>query len=206
MSSSWKKMLKALTVPLALVIMQVYVLAIPATSSDTAPKPSASKLMFGRLSTLGIEKVAVNGSPVASGTTILSDSQLTTPEKSGAVVDLGSAGKLEIAPKTDLTVSFDQKSIHVNVLGGDALLTTNPGVKGALTSPNAKTQLTDGRNIASIGTALYAADADAAPATGKKCKIGDMPCWLFWTLVGGGAAAAIIIIAVTQGNNPSNTR
>lgn len=186
--------------------MQVYVLAVPATSSNTAPKPSASKLIFGRLSTLGTEKVALNGSPVVSGTTILSDSQLTTPEKSGAVVDLGSAGKLEIAPKTDLTLSFNQNSIRVNVLGGDALLTTNEGVKGSLASPDAKTQLTDGRNIASIGTALYAADAGAAPATGTKCKVGDIPCWLFWTLVGGGTAAVIIIVAANRGGNPSPVR
>lgn len=203
MRPSWKKACRGLALLVAFAVMQVYVLATPTTPPTAKSNETASStVLFGRLSTLGEGKVVVNGSPVLSGTTILSGAQLQTPATAGATVNLGAAGKLDIAPQSNLTLFFDQNSVTVNIMSGDALLMTGEGVKGSLTTPDGKTKLADGKSASSLGSAKF--DADANPQNSDKCRIADMPCWLFWTLVGGGTATVIIIVAATRGENPSS--
>jgi hypothetical protein len=179
-------------------------MAAPATP-DNPKERTASPQLFGRLSTYGAGKVAVNGSLVPSGTTVLSGSQLQTSETAGATVNLGTIGKLDLAPKTKLTLVFDQNSISVNVASGDALLTTSEGVAGSLVASDGKTLTTDGKSVFAVGTGMYAGDsANPLPQGGGKCRIAGIPCALFWTMVGGGTLAAILF-AANRGDNPSSS-
>jgi hypothetical protein len=149
----------------------------------------------------------VNGNEVLSGTTVLSGSQIQTPSTTGATITLASAGKLDIAPKTNLMVTFDKTGASVQVLSGDALLTTSQGVKGSLTGPDGKAKATDGLNVSSIGTAMYQdgskdQDKNGGQGGGNSCFIAGIPCALFWVMVGGGSAVAAYF-AATRGNNSS---
>lgn len=203
MRPNWKKVSRGLALFVAFALMQVYVLATPTVPDKTVSNAGAGATLFGRLSTLGQGKVIVNGNAVATGTTILSGSQLQTPEATGATILLGSAGKLDIAPKTNLTLSFDQSSIIVNVTAGDALLTANEGVRASFTTPGGKTKVSDGKNSSSIGSPIYSSDdPDSQNSQNRKCTIADIPCALFWAMVGGGAAV-VIFFAATRGENPS---
>jgi ferric-dicitrate binding protein FerR (iron transport regulator) len=99
-------------------------------ASPTAKAPS------GELSIAG--QVTVNGEAAVSGGTIFSDSIITTAEKSTATVNLSKVGRVELAPTTNLKLSFAEKSImglldngtaHVLVLPGTTVnITTKDGV------------------------------------------------------------------------------
>ncbi|HKC66505.1 MAG TPA: hypothetical protein VKB86_22870 [Pyrinomonadaceae bacterium] len=210
MRQNLKKASKALALLVSFALLQVYVLAAPIatatnTANDVRSNSAPSALLFGRLSTFGAGKVSVNGNEALSGTTILSGAQIETPEATGATVTLASVGTLDIAPKTKLTISFSKESVTVNVLAGDARLTTGEGVKGALTTPDGKTEMTDSKGVSSVGTAMYAGD-DASPApSNHACFIAHIPCALFWVMVGGGTAVAMYF-AFFRRHNPSPFR
>lgn len=216
MRSSWKVACQAVALFLTFVLMQVYVMATPpatdSTTGEAASNAQPSTMLFGRLSAFGAEKVVVNGNQVTTGTTILSGAQLQTPNGTAATVTLASAGKLDIAPNSNVVVTFDSASASVNVISGDAMLTTNEGVKGSLTAADGKTELADGRSATSIGTAMYAGDETGAQGSNqnpnpnnRRCRIAGMPCALFWAMVGGGGAVALFF-AFHRSNNPSPAR
>lgn len=188
-------------------LMQVYVMATPPVlpgSNEKVSTTTSGAVVFGRLSSIGTGRAVVNGNEVVSGTTILSGAQIQTPDSTAATITLGSVGKLDIAPKTNLTLSFDKSSVTVNVISGDAFLTTYSGVSGSLTGPDGKTMTADGQNVSSVGTAKYQSNSqdDDQGQTNRRCRIAGMPCALFWVLVGGGTAV-VIGFAATRGNNPS---
>ncbi|PYS47883.1 MAG: hypothetical protein DMF68_14845 [Acidobacteria bacterium] len=204
-----KKASETLALLVIFALLQVYVLATPIatttnTANDARSNVAPSALLFGRLSTFGAGKVSVNGNEAASGTTILSGAQIETPEATGATVTLASVGTLDIAPKTTLTVTFNKGSVTVNVIAGDARLTTEEGVRGTLTTPDGKTEVTDAKGSASVGTTMYAADGAGSPQPNRACRILHIPCALFWAMVGGGTLVALYY-AFFRGNNPSQS-
>lgn len=208
MSSKRRLTFRAIALLIAISIMQVYILAAPSDTVGTPPdaaRPAAmpEATLFGKLSALGAGSVSVNGNEVMSGTTILSGAQIVTPEATGAVITLPSLGRIEIAPKTNLTLTFDRSSINVNVAAGDALLTSNEGVVGSLTAPDGKTTVSDSKPGSSVGTTMYNGGESAPQSSNSNaCRIAGMPCALFWVMVGGGAAV-VTFFAATRGNNPS---
>lgn len=209
MRLSWKLASQLLALVLTCAVMQVYVMATPpaTASNETASGAASGTIVFGRLASFGSGMTVVNGNQVVSGTTILSGAQIQTPDSVAATIDLGSVGKLNIAPKTNLTLSFDKTSIIVNLASGDALLTTYSGVKGSLTMPDGQTKTADGQSVFAVGTAMYQDNNKNPPGQSgnRNCRILDMPCALFWVMVGGGTAVAVGF-ASTRGNNesPSN--
>jgi hypothetical protein len=129
---------KPIALLLVFAVMQVYVLLTPTyanTSSDSNANTSSSSLMFGNLLLNGDQSVYVNGASAKSGTTIFSGAQLQTPEGVAATVQLSKLGRLAIDSNTQLTVTFDKDFVDVQVLSGNAELTTNAGVTGTLTTP-----------------------------------------------------------------------
>jgi hypothetical protein len=160
--------------------------------------------LFGRLTAYGDGGVVVNGNQASTGTTLFSGAQLQTGDKTGASVALASTGTLEIAPNTNLSLTFDRGQINVRVASGDATLWTSAGVKGSLTMPDGKVATTDGVTAASIGgtTSLGGAADPQINRTNNPCKIGGIPCALFWVMIGGGGAVATYF-ALRNNNNPS---
>jgi hypothetical protein len=168
---------------LVLAIAQVYVLANPGTS------------LFGRLTTSGDSIITVNSLETRSGATILPGAQLQTPENIGATVQLGSLGKLDIAPNTNLTLDFAQGKVDVNVIAGDALLTASKGVNGSVTF-NGKVERTD----PSIDFSTASAVAPAPNPMSSKKK-------LWWVIGAAGATIFLIwLIQEIREDNPSSMR
>ena len=123
---------KTLSMLLLIVLANVYVFAngavIPAGNSSEA---GSAKVLLGRLVTNSNRPILVNGGEAITGAVILSGAQLIT-SAAGANVQLDKLGTVSIAPSSTVTVSFDVKSITVDVAAGYANVSTVEGVKGTV--------------------------------------------------------------------------
>ncbi|MCA1567942.1 MAG: hypothetical protein LC803_20320 [Acidobacteria bacterium] len=139
-----QKVIKLVAMSLVLSITQTYV-ALGETVRATAPAKAetakaevareSGNLLFGQLVLDEDKSISLNGNNAVTGTTILSGSQMSTPQAVEASVVLDSLGSLNIAPETDLTLVFDKASVNVVVAKGFASLNTVDGVKGSITLP-----------------------------------------------------------------------
>ncbi len=135
--------------------------------------------------------VKVNGETAQSGRSVFSSSTIVTPENANAIINLGKIGKIELAPNTTLTLSFNEKGI-----GGDL-------AQGRVTVLGAS----DVVSIKTInGNVLKLSAGDVATAAGKARQDDDDDdssggaAWLPWALIFGGAVAGIAIAAVVADN------
>jgi hypothetical protein len=133
----------AIALLLVFSLSQVYVQANLATKSFAAKAEAATLARTGKLITSGNNPISLNGNRTLSGTTVLSGSELQTPAGVEASVRLGQGSLLSLAPQTSLTLNFDDASIDVTVTSGHATLTTGPGMKGAINTPDGRTERTD---------------------------------------------------------------
>lgn len=142
MASASRMIFRAIALFLMFCLAQVYLVAKPLGTSVAADKSENSaagdSLSFARLITHGSKLVTVNGNRTLSGATIFSGAQLVTPDSALATVQLGSAGKLDISPNTNLVLTFDKNSVDVKLLAGNVFLSTGTGVKGSVTMPDGK--------------------------------------------------------------------
>jgi ferric-dicitrate binding protein FerR (iron transport regulator) len=125
-SKTWSR--KPIAACVAVAILSVYSMVVLASPAAKAPS--------GELSIAG--QVTINGENVVSGGTVFSDSIITTAEKSSATVNLSKVGRVELAPSSNLKLSFTDKSInglldngtaHVSTLAGTSVsFTTKDGV------------------------------------------------------------------------------
>lgn len=133
--------------------------------------------------------VKVNGEDAKSGRSIFTSSSIVTPENANAVINLGKAGKVELAPNTSLALNFDEKSISVDLSAGKIT------VLGASESVNVKTL---------EGKTLQLNTGDSATAAGKAQDDDDDDkggaAWVPYVLIFGGAVAGVVI-AATLANN-----
>jgi hypothetical protein len=100
--------------------------------SDTGVNLSGSELLLGRLATRSNQKVSLNGSEAITGATILSGATIQTPAGVQASVALSNLGNVNIAPNSNVTLTFDKENVNVNVASGDATVGTMNGVKGTV--------------------------------------------------------------------------
>jgi hypothetical protein len=125
-SKTWSR--KPIAACVAVAILSVYSMVVLASPAAKAPS--------GELSIAG--QVMVNGESMVSGGTVFSDSLITTAEKSNATVNLSKLGRVDLAPSSNLKLSFTDKSImglldsgtaHVSTLAGTSVnFTTKDGV------------------------------------------------------------------------------
>ncbi len=106
--------------------------------------------LMGKLRTRNNKPVLVNLNKATSGTTILSGSRIQCPEKIGATVDLGPLGRLDIAPKADLTLNFAPGEIKVQLNSGYVVLTTYKGIAGTVTTSEGTAFATDPSKLSSV--------------------------------------------------------
>jgi len=135
-----------------------------------------------------VSSVTINGEAAKSGRTVFSSSTINTPEGMEAIVSFGKAGKIQFAPGTTLTISYDGNSIS-----GDL-------TKGSITVLNAAFNVAVKNAVGEIVNVKAGESANAASNNAtKKAKPGPGGLdWGIWALIIGGAAAAVII-AVTVG-------
>ena len=164
--------------------------AILATYSMVALASPAAAVGELTISASGSDtpNVTVNGEMAKSGRSIFSSSVISTPENATAVINIGKAGSIELAPNSTFAVSFDSSSISGDLTAGTVT------VLGASAPVNVKT----------VGGEMVKLNAgESASAAGKKKDSDDDhagAAWWLWAVVFGGAAAGILI-ATTQSNN-----
>lgn len=153
--------------------------AVLATSSMVALAGDAKAT--GELIVNGNDVVTVNGEAAKSGRSIFNSSIISTPENTGATLNLGKAGQIEVAPNTTLTVSFDASAVNVSLTSGK--ITNIRSAQAVNVNAGGKVQAINAGE--SVNTAQAKDDDDDK----------DGPSWWIWAAVFGGAVAAIVIAA-----------
>jgi len=120
-SKSWSR--KSIATAVAVAVLSVYSMVVLA-----APGAKAS----GELSVTG--QVTVNGQRVISGGTVFSDSTISTAAQSSASVNISKVGRVELAPNSNLRISFAQNSITAMLETGSAQVSTLTGTTVNLTT------------------------------------------------------------------------
>jgi hypothetical protein len=135
--------------------------------------------------------VLVNGEAARSGRSVFSGSTITTPETASAVMNLGRFGKIELAPATSLTLTFDEKGIFGDLTSGKVtVLGASDSV--AIKTLNGKTvQLAAGQSATASGKAQDDDDDDDDDGGAA---------WWPWALVFGGAGVVILWTALSDGD------
>ena len=130
-SKSWSR--KSIATAVAVAVLSVYSMVVLA-----APGAKAS----GELSVSG--QVTVNGQKMISGGTIFSDSTINTAAQSSASVNISKVGRVELAPNTNLRLSFANNSITALLETGSAQVSTFEGTTVNLTTKDG-TVVVDGK-------------------------------------------------------------
>ncbi|MFL6332204.1 MAG: hypothetical protein ACJ754_02570, partial [Pyrinomonadaceae bacterium] len=110
-----------------------------AKATTAAPQGAAQ----GRLTTRGNNAVTVNGNSAKSGETIFTGQSIQTPAGVGATVNLPGIGHADIAPNSNLTLSFESGKVNVTLASGCVILTANRGNVGSV-EVGGTTQRTEG--------------------------------------------------------------
>ncbi len=173
---------KTISLSLTVAIMAAYSMVTLASSGKFA----------GEIRVFGSDRsaeVSVNGEAVKSNRSIFSSSTIITPANASAVIDLGSAGKLEVAPSTVIRVSFDKDSASALLSSGTVkVLSTESGV-----------QVDSAEGTSGLLKAGESAGTAAAKQQDDDDDNGGSAWWL-WALVFGGAAAGMIYVATKDSN------
>ncbi len=161
----------------------------------------------GEIIVNGSESVVVNGEAAKSGRSIFSSSTVSTPANSSAVISLGVAGEIEIAPNSVATVSFDAKSATVDLSAGSLTVLRAANAVNVNAAGTSMALNTGEKASAQAGRSTD----DYKDASGKcidadkdgKEECDSMTTWWPWVFVMGGAAAGIIWAASQGGNDIS---
>ncbi len=135
--------------------------------------------------------VTVNGEVAKSGRAIFSSSTISTPEGTGATVNLGKAGRIELAPSTTFTLSFDENTISGSLTSGSITVLNAAHSVGVRTLSGDLVQVNAGET----------ANATSSSASTKPAATASRMEWEWWALIVGGAVAAIIITTATRNKN-----
>lgn len=120
-SKTWSR--KSIATAVAVAVLSVYSMV-----GLAAPGAKAS----GELSVSG--QVTVNGQKVVSGGTVFSDSTISTAAQSSASVSISKVGRVELAPNSNLRLSFADNSISAVLETGSAQVATLAGTTVNLTT------------------------------------------------------------------------
>jgi hypothetical protein len=141
------KIVKATAFGLALAVTHVCLSAelVQAASARLVAKVTAAAQggVQGRLTTRGNKPVNVNGNGAKSGETIFSGQSIQTPAGVGATVNLPGIGRVDIAPNSNVTLTFENGKVNVTLVSGCSILTADRGNMGSVES-GGSTQSTEG--------------------------------------------------------------
>ncbi len=182
---------KALSMCLVIVTIAAYSMVALATTEKIAGELFVSgKSQNGQAAT-----VKVNDETAQSGRSVFTGSTIATPENAGAVINLGKAGKIELAPNSTASLSFNEKTASANLTAG-RLTVLNASESVVVTTPDGKVVKLD------AGDSVDAA-AQATQTKNDNDKDGGFfggHGLLITTIIIGGAAAALIFAATTDNN------
>lgn len=131
--------------------------------------------------------VLVNGEAARSGRSIFSASTITTSDSAGAIVNLGKLGTVELAPKTVLTLTFDDAGVAGHLTSGLVSVFGTSDKVSIKTLDGNTVLLAAGQSVAASGKLQDDDDDDDGGAA-----------WWIWGAVFGGAAAILLWTALTD--------
>lgn len=134
--------------------------------------------------------VKVNGETAQSGRSIFTASTIATPDNASATINLGKAGKIELAPNTIVSVNFNDNNINGELVAG-RITVLNSSESVSIKSPNGKIAMLN------VGESVDAAQTGAQTDDDNDDNGGG---FLIYAIILGGAAAAIILAATTDNN------
>jgi hypothetical protein len=190
-SKTWIK--KGLTACLSVAILATYSMIALAAQGNAV----------GDLTITGKSGVTVNGEAAQSGRTIFSSSLVKTSENSGATLNLGKFGKIEVAPNSTFDLKVDNNGVAGNLVEGKVTSLTSDVT---VTANGKTTKINAGESVAS-----GAKGGDDQKDSNGNCvdtdKDGKLECddataggWWIWTLVFGGAVAGILFATLNNNN------
>ncbi len=179
-SKLWMR--RAISSGLMVAILATYSMVALASNDKAAGELTVSSRSFSG----EVSSVTVNGEAAKSGRTVFSSSTILTPENSSAVINMGKAGQIEIAPNSNVTLSFDSSSAHADLSSGS--VTVLNSVNGISVTANGSTSV------------LPAGSSASASGGGQTTSTGTGSAWWLWAIVFGGAAVGVIV-AASRGNN-----
>jgi hypothetical protein len=185
MSTPKSRIVKATALGLALTVTHLCLSAelVRAASARLIAKATAAQGgNQGRLTTRGNNPVTVNGNSARSGETVFSGQSIQTPEGVGATVNLPGIGRVDIAPNTNLTLTFAAGRVHLALASGCAIITANRGNAGSVES-GGTTERTEGDQGGAI-------DVCASPTPGGAPVVGQGAASAAGAGASGGGAAA----------------
>ena len=166
--------------------------AVLATSSMVAlagPGKAAGELTVSGKNTNGETPfVLVNGETARSGRSVFSGSTIATSNDTGAVMNLGKLGRIELAPSTTLTLAFDENGIFGDLASGKVSVLGSAGDVMIKTLDGKTVKLAAGQSVMASGKAQDDDDDDD-----------DDAAWWIWALVFGGASAGLLYTALSDG-------
>jgi hypothetical protein len=130
--------------------------------------------------------VMVNGEAANSGRSIFPSSTITTPDNTSAVISLGKAGQIELAPNSSLNLTFDDKTVNGELTSGQLTVLGSLGTVNIRTADGNTTTLKSGEVIMASGKAQTTSTAASN--------------WWIWAVVAA-AAVVIVAVAVSQGGD-----
>lgn len=132
-----------------------------------------SQKAAGELSIRG--QVMLNGVSAISGATVFSDGTIKTGRDSSATVNLGKMGRVELAPESEMVVSFAEGNVGGLLRAGRATLNTPAGVSVSVNTADG-TAVAEGKDASVLivdvtcGTRVAATRGDAKVNAGNKVE------------------------------------
>lgn len=164
-------------------ILAIAILSINSMVVFAAPTKLAGEIL---VSDRGAD-VTVNGEVAQSGRALFSGSTVDTPSNSGATVSLGNLGRLELAPSTSFTLTFDENGISGTLSAGKVtVLSASTGV-----SING-TNYGVGQTAETSTTQADNSQTSSPSSTGRG--------WWIWAAVFGGAIVGIVLASRSDNN------
>lgn len=155
-------------------------------SLASANKPVGEILISG--ASVDGKSVTVNGETAKSGRTIFDASMISTPAGQSAIVNLGKAGKIQIAPGSTVTLDLNGDSISSSVTAG-SLTVLGSATPVSVTNANGETvSVATGESVTATSTS--AAKAQTGP--------GGVNWWVWAAIIAGAATAVVLIVTLND--------
>lgn len=155
----------------------------------------AKNQLMGRLKTRDNKPVSVNGQKATSGTTLLSGSEIVCPAKVGATVDLGTLGRVDMAPNSSMTVTFNATQVSVQLKSGYVVLTTGKGINGVVNTADGQTFNANGSSVVAKMKNVTGPEAGVGVGAATKGGLGT------GAVVGAAGAGAAVVGGAAAGAN-----
>lgn len=177
---------KALSTCLVFALIVTYSMVALASSGKIA----GELIVAGKSVNGEMPYVAVNGEAAKTGRSVFSASTIATPDNASAIINLGKIGKIELAPNTNLVLSFTEKGISGDLLSGKLTV---------LSASESVSIQTVGGEILKLNAGESAVASGKAQDDDDDGKSGGA-AYLPYLLIFGGALAAIVIATVVTDN------